>query len=125
MMKCSLSKGLFIGSLIGTAISLLDKQTRQRAVTNLQHAKETVTDFDQMTTSLNLTAEKMKKSAMKISDDAAFVKKQLEELKGITPTVASIIHDTKVAFFNGNTSNQERKLVSSIQYLPETKSSIR
>lgn len=124
-MKMSISKGLFIGSLIGTAISLLDKQTRQNAVTNLQHAKDTVTDFEQMTTSLNLTAEKWKKSAMKISEDAVFIKKQLEELKGITPVVASIIHDTKEAFFNGDTRNQERKLVSSIQYLPETKSGVR
>ncbi|WP_312099053.1 YtxH domain-containing protein [Niallia sp.] len=121
----SISKGLFIGSLIGTAISLLDKQTRQNAVTNIQHAKDTVTDFDQMSSSLNRTAEKIKKSALKISDDAAFVKKQLEELKGITPVVATIIHDTKEAFFNGDTKNQERKLVSSIHYLPETESSIR
>lgn len=124
-MKMSISKGLFIGSIIGTAISLLDKQTRQNAVTNLQHAKDTITDFEQMTTSLNLTAEKWKKSAMKISEDAVFIKKQLEELKGITPVVASIIHDTKEAFFNGDTRNQERKLVSSIQYLPETKSGVR
>jgi|GEM_PF-2074144 len=124
-MKMSISKGLFIGSLIGTAISLLDKQTRQNAVTNIQHAKDTVTDFDQMSSSLNRTAEKIKKSALKISDDAAFVKKQLEELKGITPVVATIIHDTKEAFFNGDTKNQERKLVSSIHYLPETESSIR
>lgn len=119
-MKMSISKGLFIGSLIGTAISLLDKQTRQNAVTNIQHVKDTVTDFEQMTTSLNVTAEKWKKSAVKISEDAAFIKRQLEELNGITPVVASIIHDTKEAFFNGDTRNQETKLVSSIQYLPET-----
>ncbi|MEQ2464614.1 YtxH domain-containing protein [Niallia sp. CLA-SR-H024] len=116
----SISKGLFIGSLIGTAISLLDKHTRQNAVTNMQHAKEVVTDYEHMTTSLNSTAEKIKRTAVKISDDAVFVKKQLEELKGITPVVASIIHDTKEAFFNGDTRNQERKLVSSIQYIPET-----
>lgn len=121
----SISKGLFIGSLIGTAISLLDKQTRKNAVTNLQHVKDTVTDFEQMTTSLNLTADKWKKSAMKISEDAAFIKRQLEELKGITPVVATIIHDTKEAFFNGNNRNQEKKLVSSIQYLPETEAKAR
>ena len=121
----SISKGLFIGSLIGTAISLLDKQTRQNAVTNIQHAKDTVTDFNQMTTSLNRTAEKIKHSAMKISDDAAFVKKQLEELKGVTPVVAGIIHDTKEAFFSGNTRNQDRKLVSSLHYLPKTESGVR
>lgn len=121
----SISKGLFIGSLIGTAISLLDKQTRKNAVTNLQHVKDTVTDFEQMTTSLNLTADKWKKSAMKISEDAAFIKRQLEELKGITPVVATIIHDTKEAFFNGNNRNQERKLVSSMQYLPETEAKAR
>lgn len=119
-MKMSISKGLFIGSLIGTAISLLDKHTRQNAVTNMQHAKDVVTDYEHMTTSLNSTAEKIKRTAVKISDDAVFVKKQLEELKGITPVVASIIHDTKEAFFNGDTRNQERKLVSSIQYIPET-----
>ncbi|HEO8419595.1 YtxH domain-containing protein [Niallia sp. FSL W8-0635] len=124
-MKMSISKGLFIGSLIGTAISLLDKQTRKNAVTNLQHVKDTVTDFEQMTTSLNLTADKWKKSAMKISEDAAFIKRQLEELKGITPVVATIIHDTKEAFFNGNNRNQEKKLVSSIQYLPETEAKAR
>ncbi|MER2058457.1 MAG: YtxH domain-containing protein [Niallia sp.] len=124
-MKMSISKGLFIGSLIGTAISLLDKQTRKNAVTNLQHVKDTVTDFEQMTTSLNLTADKWKKSAMKISEDAAFIKRQLEELKGITPVVAAIIHDTKEAFFNGNNRNQERKLVSSMQYLPETEAKAR
>lgn len=121
----SISKGLFIGSLIGTAISLLDKQTRKNAVNNLQHVKDTVTDFEQMTTSLNLTADKWKKSAMKISEDAAFIKRQLEELKGITPVVATIIHDTKEAFFNGNNRNQERKLVSSIEYLPETEAKAR
>ena len=121
----SISKGLFIGSLIGTAISLLDKQTRQNAVTNIQHAKDTVTDFNQMTTSLNRTAEKIKHSAMKISDDAAFVKKQLEELKGVTPVVAGIIHDTKEAFFSGNTRNQDRKLVSSLHCLPKTESGVR
>lgn len=119
MMKISITKGLFIGSLIGTAISLLDRHTRQHAVTTLQHAKDTVTDLDQMTSSLNLTSEKIKNSALKISDDAAFVKKQLEELKGITPVVAGIIRDTKEAFSSGNTRNQEKTLVSSIQYLPK------
>jgi copper chaperone CopZ len=119
MMKMSITKGLFIGSLIGTAISLFDRHTRQHAVTTLQHAKDTVTDLDQMTSSLNLTSEKIKNSALKISDDAAFVKKQLEELKGITPVVAGIIRDTKEAFTSGKMRNQERTLVSSIQYLPK------
>ncbi|MEZ2715551.1 YtxH domain-containing protein [Niallia circulans] len=115
----SITKGLFIGSLIGTAISLFDRHTRQHAVTTLQHAKDTVTDLDQMTSSLNLTSEKIKNSALKISDDAAFVKKQLEELKGITPVVAGIIRDTKEAFTSGKMRNQERTLVSSMQYLPK------
>ena len=118
-MNWSMSKGLLVGSMIGAALSLLDKQTRTHSFQHIRDWKTSVSDLESVTTSLNSTSEKIKETAVKISDDAFFVIEKLEELKGISPVVAGIIRDTKDAFYASGTKQQERKLVSSIQYLPE------
>ncbi|KAB7672530.1 hypothetical protein [Bacillus sp. B1-b2] len=117
-MRMSLTKGLFIGSMVGVAFSLFDKQTRTQSVQNIRNWKETATDLKAMTNSINRTSEKIKSTAVKLSDDATFVVEKLEELKEITPVVAGIIRETKDTFSTEGRNQQERKLTSSIQYLP-------
>jgi len=115
-MHINIFQGAVLGSLIGVSLSLIDKQTRKNSLQNMKKIKSSVTDLDQLTASVTTTSEKLKTTAEKVSEDAAFILEKLEELKQVTPAVASIVKETKEAFYHGG--KEPRKQISSIQYLP-------
>ena len=128
MAQISLVKGILLGGLIGASLSMLDKQTRKNSMYKMRNLKSSFTDFDSMSTSITDTSEKVKLTAEKVSSDVAFIMEKVEELKEVTPTIASIVKETKDAFTTGGIHEEEYKphgLTSSIsstsstQYLPQ------
>lgn len=128
MAQISLVKGILLGGLIGASLSMLDKQTRKNSMYKMRNLKSSFTDCDSMSTSITDTSEKVKLTAEKVSSDVAFIMEKVEELKEVTPTIASIVKETKDAFTTGSTHEEEYKphgLTSSIsstsstQYLPQ------
>ncbi|WP_248562751.1 YtxH domain-containing protein [Niallia sp. NCCP-28] len=117
MMHINIFQGVVLGSLVGASLSLLDKQTRRNSLQSMQKVKSSVTDLDQLTSSVTTTSEKIKTTAEKVSEDVAFILEKVEELKQVTPAIASIVKETKDAF--SNRGKEPRKQISSIQYLPE------
>jgi len=128
MAQISLVKGILLGGLIGASLSMLDKQTRKNSMYKMRNLKSSFTDFDSMSSSITDTSEKVKLTAEKVSSDVAFIMEKVEELKEVTPTIASIVKETKDAFTSGSIHEEGYKpqgLTSSIsstsstQYLPQ------
>ncbi|MCT2343756.1 YtxH domain-containing protein [Niallia taxi] len=128
MAQISLVKGILLGGLIGASLSMLDKQTRKNSMYKMRNLKSSFTDFDSMSSSITDTSEKVKLTAEKVSSDVAFIMEKVEELKEVTPTIASIVKETKDAFTSDSIHEEEYKphgLTSSIsstsstQYLPQ------
>ncbi|RVT59065.1 YtxH domain-containing protein [Niallia taxi] len=129
MAQISLVKGILLGGLIGASLSMLDKQTRKNSMYKMRNLKSSFTDFDSMSTSITDTSEKVKLTAEKVSSDVAFIMEKVEELKEVTPTIASIVKETKDAFTTGSSTHEEEykphgltssiSSTSSTQYLPQ------
>ncbi|MCM3031476.1 YtxH domain-containing protein [Niallia sp. MER 6] len=121
MAQLSLVKGLLLGGLIGASLSMLDKRTRKASVYNMKRLTTSITDFDTMSSSITETSEKVKQTAEKVSNDVAFILDKVEELKEVTPTIASIVKETKEAFTTEGTQEEYKPqgLTSSTQYLPQ------
>ncbi|TRZ36039.1 YtxH domain-containing protein [Niallia circulans] len=127
MAQISLAKGILLGGLIGASLSMLDKQTRQNSIYKMRNLKSSFTDFDSMSSSITDTSEKVKLTAEKVSSDVAFIMEKVEELKEVTPTIASIVKETKDAFTSGSIQEEYKpqgltssiSSTSSTQYLPQ------
>jgi len=121
MAQLSLVKGLLLGGLIGASLSMLDKRTRKNSLYNMRRLSTSITDFDTMSSSITDTSEKVKQTAEKVSNDVAFILEKVEELKEVTPTIASIVKETKDAFTTGGAEEEYKpqSITSSTQYLPQ------
>ncbi len=121
MAQFSLVKGLLLGGLIGASLSMLDKRTRKNSLYNMRRLSTSITDFDTMSSSITDTSEKVKQTAEKVSNDVAFILEKVEELKEVTPTIASIVKETKDAFTTGGAEEEYKPqgITSSTQYLPQ------
>lgn len=121
MAQLSLVKGLLLGGLIGASLSMLDKRTRKNSMYNMRRLSTSITDFDSMSSSITDTSEKVKQTAEKVSNDVAFILEKVEELKEVTPTIASIVKETKDAFTTGGAEEEYKPqgITSSTQYLPQ------
>lgn len=121
MAQFSLVKGLLLGGLIGASLSMLDKRTRKNSLYNMRRLSTSITDFDTMSSSITDTSEKVKQTAEKVSNDVAFILEKVEELKEVTPTIASIVKETKDAFTTGGADEEYKPqgITSSTQYLPQ------
>jgi len=121
MAQLSLVKGLLLGGLIGASLSMLDKRTRKNSLYNMRRLSTSITDFDTMSSSITDTSEKVKQTAEKVSNDVAFILEKVEELKEVTPTIASIVKETKDAFTTGGAEEEYKPqgITSSTQYLPQ------
>ncbi len=114
----TLFKGIMLGSLIGGALSLFNKQTRNSSLQSIQKFKQSVTDLDSITETITNTSEKLRATAEKVTDDISFVLEKVEELKQVTPAIASIVKETKDAFYHGGTKQKNNTQINSTQYLP-------
>lgn len=95
-------QGMFIGALVGGAISLFDrttreavkeasKQTMSKTVHYIKHPNEAVETVKTKT-------EQIRQSLEEISDDVSFIVGKVGELKEMTPQVTNLVTETKDTF---------------------------
>ncbi|WP_243291629.1 YtxH domain-containing protein [Bacillus sp. FJAT-47783] len=94
-----LLKGLFVGAAVGTAIALLDKQTRKETLEKGKQAADCMKQYiDHPSLVTDILKEKMsevKDTIKEVSDDLTFMKDKVNELKELTPQVIDIIEETR------------------------------
>lgn len=97
-------KSVFAGAIVGGAISLLNGETRKAVIHNIQkgykgvsyavkHPNETLDQVKE-------TSQKLRSTIQQVGDDIAFIKEKVNELQEVTPSVVSIIKETKETFFD-------------------------
>lgn len=95
-------RGMVVGALVGGAVSLLNKQTRQSVFEQVKTSKDKVVDtiknsgevlegIKDKTTAFVATAKEM-------GEDFRYITEKAEELAEMTPQVKKLIQDTKDVF---------------------------
>jgi gas vesicle protein len=95
-------KGMLYGAIAGSALSLLDKQTRQIMKGNVQKAYNQVSYVvrhpDEISAQVKETAEKIRNTVEQVSEDISYITGKVDELRELTPQVKGIVKETKETF---------------------------
>lgn len=101
MRKSKFGTYIILGAFLGGAASLLDKTTRESVVGKSKKAVNTVQYYAQNKDVLKskIEAEKEKYEIIfeRISEDAAYIKDKVDDIKQLTPQVKELVTDTKEA----------------------------
>ncbi|AJI24071.1 YtxH domain-containing protein [Priestia megaterium] len=97
-----LVEGIVIGAIIGGAVSLFDKETRNSVIQGSKKLKDKTTTLIQhpelVTDTVKEKYETIRTTIEQVSEDVSFVAGKVEKLKETTPQVMEIVNDTKEAF---------------------------
>lgn len=102
-MKSKLVPFIVIGAVVGAAISLLDRQTREHTIETSKKVKETVSYYATNTDELQQIIEDKVGQAQSFysaaSENVTALLAQTEDAKTLPTTLQSMLTETKDAFF--------------------------
>lgn len=102
MAKSKLLPFVAIGAIVGAAISMLDKTTREHTVASVKSAKDTVTYYAQNRGELeNLITSKVEQVQALYTNNQEMINTIItgaQEAKVVPETLVSMINETKEAF---------------------------
>ncbi|KGR77026.1 YtxH domain-containing protein [Ureibacillus manganicus] len=102
MSQSKLLKSMVAGALVGAALSLLDRTTREHTVDNLKKAKDTVqyyaTHRDELQQMIEQKMAQVQKLFETTQDNVSFIKDKIDEVKEIPVAVQDIMEETKTTF---------------------------
>lgn len=120
MKKSKFGSYMFFGALLGGAVSLLDRETRETVMKKSNHLFSGVRYYTENPTLLKSKmqnkAEHYQLMFEQISEDASYIKEKVDELKQLTPQVKEIVSETKDTFTD---SKDEYKQLVNEQSLPK------
>ncbi|MGM0875958.1 MAG: YtxH domain-containing protein [Bacillota bacterium] len=94
--------GMLVGALVGAAVSLLDKRTRQDVVKSGKNVSSKIKGYiEQPTTFTNEVKQKIydvKDTVQEVSEDISFLNEKMKELKETTPQVVNMLQETRKRF---------------------------
>ncbi|WP_226669967.1 YtxH domain-containing protein [Metabacillus litoralis] len=94
--------GMLIGALVGAAVSLMDKHTREEVINSGKNVTERlnkyVKDPTSFTNDVKLKIDDMKDAVQEVSEDVSFLNEKVKELKETTPQVLNMLQETKDRF---------------------------
>jgi gas vesicle protein len=96
--------GMLVGALVGAAISLLDRCTRQDVVECGKNASSKIKGYVREPASLtNEVKQKIvdvKDTFQEVSEDISFINEKVKELKETTPQVVNLLQETRERFIS-------------------------
>lgn len=102
MRKNKFGTYVLLGALLGGAVSLFDKRTREEVVNQSKNIASSIRFYSGnpavLRTKVQEKAEKYQSIYEQISDDATYIKEKVDELKQLTPQVKDIVTETKDTF---------------------------
>ncbi len=102
MGKSKFLKSMVAGAIIGAAISMLDRTTREHTVQNLKKARETVqyyaTHREELQQMIDEKVQQVQKLYDTTQDNLSFIKDKVDEVKEIPIAVQDIVDETKTTF---------------------------
>ena len=102
-------KGVLFGAIAGGAISLFDRHTRKVVFENCQETAGKITYYvknpGEAANCVKESTRKIRSTIEEVSEEIAFIAEKVDELREVTPQVADILKDTKVAFLEERREN--------------------
>ncbi|BDH63086.1 hypothetical protein MTP04_32160 [Lysinibacillus sp. PLM2] len=102
MSESKLLKSMVIGALVGAAVSMFDRKTREHTINNMKKAKDTVqyyvTHRDQLQQMIEEKIAQVQKLYETTQDNVSFIKDKLDEVREIPVAVQDIMDETKTTF---------------------------
>lgn len=102
MKKSKFGTFVLLGALLGGVASLLDRTTRENVIGKSKRAVSTLqyygTNTDELKLKIQTEKEKYETMFEKFTEDAAYIKEKVDEIKHLTPQVTELVTDTKEAF---------------------------
>lgn len=102
MSENKLAKGILCGALLGGALTMLDKKTRDAVVKKTKYVGNQIQYYSKNRQELKTTIEeqinKWKSFYEQFASDANYISQKVNEVKEITPQVKTLLTDTKEAF---------------------------
>ncbi|WP_432360865.1 YtxH domain-containing protein [Sporosarcina sp. UB5] len=102
---------IMLGAILGGAISMFDRSTRQQVVKKSNAMISQIGHYsknpDELKNKLQQQKEKYVSIYEQLSGDAAYIKNQVEELKTLTPQVKELVVGTKEAFVDSKEEYKE------------------
>ncbi|TDL30675.1 YtxH domain-containing protein [Jeotgalibacillus sp. S-D1] len=96
------STGIFLGAILGGAVSLLDRETRTQTFAAARKSGQTISYYSSHTRELvsvaKKKAEQLKATVEQIQDDFEFLTEKIDEVKEMTPQLKNILVETKETF---------------------------
>jgi gas vesicle protein len=97
-----LVRGMLIGALVGAAVTLFDKHTRDDVIQAGKNVSSKVKGYvEEPTTLTNEVKQKIdhvKDTVQEVSEDLSFLNEKMKELKQTTPQVINLMQETKERF---------------------------
>ncbi len=97
-----LVKGIVIGALVGAAVSLFDKNTRQGVIQSGKtiglKVKEYAKQPSKLSSEVKQKIDDVRQTVQEVSDDIAFINEKVQELKESSPHVVHMLQETKDKF---------------------------
>jgi gas vesicle protein len=97
-----LFKGIVCGAVIGGALTMLDKNTRNTVVNKTKYAKKQMQYYsknrEELKTTIQNQVTKWKSFYEQFASDATYISQKVNEVKVMTPQVKTLLTDTKEAF---------------------------
>lgn len=95
-------KSVFVGAIVGGAISLVNGETRKAVVHNIQKGYKELTYClkhpNETLEQIKESSQQIRSTVQQVGDDITFIKEKVNELQEVTPSVVNIIKETKEAF---------------------------
>lgn len=96
--------GMIVGALVGAAVSLLDRRTRQDVVACGKNASSKIKGYVKeptlFTNEVKQKMEDVKDTFQEVSDDITFINEKVNELKEATPQVINLLKESKERFIS-------------------------
>lgn len=97
-----LVRGIALGALLGAAVSLLDKTTRDEVIHSGKKLKNKLKNYmdnpSSFTEEFKQKVVCVKDTVQEVSEDISFITEKVKEIKDATPQVLGIIQETKERF---------------------------
>lgn len=114
-------KGILCGAVLGGAISLLDRKTRDAVVNKSRVIRNEISYYsknrDELKTTLEDQMNKWKAIYEQFTSDAKYLSNKVNEVKEITPQVKSLLAETKDTFSH---SKEEYKTLVAAEEEPKS-----
>ena len=102
MSENKLGKGILYGALIGGAVTMLDRKTRDAVINKSRYVRNEIQYYsknrEELKTTIESQVEKWKAFYEQFASDATYLSQKVNEVKEITPQVKTLLTDTKDAF---------------------------